>query len=101
MPEQDILLKLNDHDHEIGSLKHRMEEVEEKQESNNRLTISVNELALNMKYMVEEMKEQGSKIKKLETEPVESAKYYKRLIISAIITTAIGIIIGAFLSKVF
>ena len=100
MAEQDIAIKLNDHDHEIGSLKHRVDEVEKKQESNNRLTISVNELALNMKYMVEELKEQGSRLKKLESEPIESAKYYRRLIISAVITTAIGIIIGAVLSKV-
>lgn len=95
MEESKILIKLNDHDHEIGSIKHRVKEIEDKQETINTLASSVNELAINMRYMVEEQKEQGERLKKLETEPVESIKYYKRLIIGTTITTILGLVIGA------
>lgn len=98
MNEQQIALKLNDHDHEIKSLKHRVEEVEQKQSEIGELTQSVNKLAINMGYMVDEQKEQGERLKKLEAEPADNAKYYKRTIISCVITTVIGGILGALIA---
>lgn len=98
MNEQQIALKLNDHDHEIKSLKHRVEEVEQKQSEIGELTQSVNKLAINMGYMFDEQKEQGERLKKLETEPADNAKYYKRTIISCVITTVIGGILGALIA---
>lgn len=95
MEESKILIKLNDHTHEISSLKHRVSEIEQKQESINALASSVNELAINMKYMLEEQKEQGTRLKQLETEPLESTKYYRRLIAGTIITSILGLIVGA------
>lgn len=59
MTSQEVILKLNDHDHEITSLKHRMDDAEEKQEDNIQLTLSVSELANNMKHMLEVQKEQS------------------------------------------
>lgn len=98
MNDQQIALKLNDHDHEIKSLKHRVEEVEQKQSEIGELTQSVNKLAINMGYMLDEQKEQGERLKKLETEPADNAKYYKRTIISCVITTVIGGILGALIA---
>ena len=98
MNEQQIALKLNDHDHEIKSLKHRVEEVEQKQSEIGELTQSVNKLAINMGYMLDEQKEQGERMKKLETEPADNAKYYKRTIISCVITTVLGGILGALIA---
>ena len=59
MNEQQIAFKLNDHDHEIKSLKHRVEEVEQKQSEIGELTQSVNKLVINMGYMFDKQKEQG------------------------------------------
>lgn len=98
MNEQQIAFKLNDHDHEIKSLKHRVEEVEQKQSEIGELTQSVNKLVINMGYMFDKQKEQGEMLKKLETEPADNAKYYKRTIISCIITTVIGGILGALIA---
>lgn len=101
MTEQEVVLELNDHTHEIKSLKHRVDEVEKKQETIGSLAQSVNELAINMKYMVEEQKEQGQRLRRLESEPADSAKYYKRLIIGSICTTILGAIIGALIALLF
>lgn len=101
MTEQEVVLELNDHTHEIKSLKHRVDEVEKKQETIGSLAQSVNELAINMKYMVEEQKEQGQRLRRLESEPADSAKYYKRLIIGSICTTVLGAIIGALIALLF
>ena len=98
MNDQQIALKLNDHDHEIKSLKHRVEEVEQKQSEIGELTQSVNKLAINMGYMLDEQKKQGERLKKLETEPADNAKYYKRAIISCVITTVLGGILGALIT---
>lgn len=79
MTDNQVELKLNDHDHEIKSLKHRVKDVEDKQSEIGALTASVNELAINMRYMVEEQKKQGQRLNKLESEPIDNARYYKRL----------------------
>lgn len=100
MEEQDVVLKINDHEHEIGSLKHRVKNLEEKQSEISSLTNSVNELAINMRYMLEEQKDQGNRLRKLESEPADNAKYYKRTIITSIITAVAGAIIGAVLALV-
>lgn len=101
MNDRDVELKLNDHTHEIKSLKHRVDEIEKKQESISSLAQSVNELAINMKYMVEEQKEQGARLQRLESEPADNAKYYKRLIIGSICTTVLGAILGALIALLF
>lgn len=98
--DEEVRLKLNDHDHEIKSLKHRVSDIESKQSEIGSLAQSVNELAINMRYMVEEQKKQGERLRKLEAEPLDNAKYYKRTIITAIITAFIGAILGAIISLV-
>lgn len=100
MTETQIELKLNDHEHEIKSLKHRVKDVEDKQAEISALTSSVNELAINMRYMVEEQKKQGERLTKLESEPLDNAKYYKRTIVSCVITTVLGAILGAILALI-
>lgn len=58
MTEQDIAIKLNDHDHEIGSLKHRVSDVEKKQEEFLKLSRNVERLATNMELMLNEQQKQ-------------------------------------------
>lgn len=100
MTEQEIALKFNDHDHEIGSLKHRMKEVEDKQDGIYNLTLSVHDLAKSVETLAKGQAEQGDRLEALEKEPAENAKYYKRTIVSCIITTVVGVIIGAVIALI-
>lgn len=95
-PEQ-IAVQFEHHENEIGSLKHRMKKCEEQQSTLNKLVNSVDVLAVNMKHMAEEQKKQGDKLEKLEHEPNEEYKHYKRLVVGCILTTVLGAVIGAML----
>ena len=74
MTDEEIAVKLEGHEHEIGSLKHRMKDQEEQTKTMQDLVMSVKELALNMKNMMEEQKDQGERLEKLEQEPARKWK---------------------------
>lgn len=93
--ENDILLKINDHDHEIKSLKHRMDGVEAKQNDIYNLTLSVHDLAKSVEGLAKSQAEQRRRLEALEKEPAENAKFYRRTIISCIITAVVGALVGA------
>ena len=69
--EEDIAVKIEGHEHEIGSLMHRMKNQEEQTKVIQDLVLSVKELAMNMKNMIDEQKEQSERLAKLEKEPAE------------------------------
>ena len=100
MTNEEIAVKFEDHEHEIKSLKHRMEKCEEQQATLNKLVNSVDVLAVNMSHMAEEQKKQGEHIEKLEKEPAEDFKHYKRLLIGCVITTIVGAVVGALLTTI-
>ena len=95
MTNEEIAVKFEDHEHEIKSLKYRVTKCEEQTNTLNKLVNSVDVLAVNMKHMADEQKRQCEHIEKLEKEPVEDYKHYKRLVIGCVITTVIGAILGA------
>mgnify|MGYP000973495922 CR=1 FL=1 len=101
MTEQETALKINDINHEIKSLKHRMTGCEENQKTLNSLVRSVDKLANSMDNMAAEQKEQGARLKNLENAPANEFKYYKRLIVGCIITGIIGMLLGAFFALIF
>lgn len=92
MTEMDVAVKLEAHEHEIGSLKHRMSDQEEQSKTIQELVLSVKELALNMQAMLKEQGIQGEKIAKLESAPGETLNNVKRTAIN----TIVGIVVGAF-----
>lgn len=100
MTESEIALKLNDHEHEIKSAKHRLDAVEKKQTEIETLTLSVNKLAINMEHMLKEQQEQGKRLKTLENEPADNMKALRKTIISSVITCVLGAIIGAVLALI-
>ena len=100
MTAEEIAVKFEHHHNEIESLKHRMKKCEEQQTVLNKLVNSVDVLAVNMKHMADEQKEQGKKLEKLEHEPNEEYKHYKRLIVGCVITTVLGAIAGAVLATI-
>ncbi len=100
MTTEEIAVKLEHHHDEIDSLKHRMKKCEEQQTTLNKLVSSVDVLAVNMKHMADEQKEQGKKLEKLEHEPAEEYKHYKRLVVGCVITTVLGAVVGAVLATI-
>ena len=52
--ETEVAVKLENHDQQIKSLKHRMEEQEEQSKAINDLVLSVQKLAINMERMLNE-----------------------------------------------
>lgn len=53
-----------------------------------------------MEYMAKEQTKQGARLERLEKEPAESHKYFKRTILTSIITTFVGAVIGAVLALI-
>ena len=100
MTNEDIAVRLEHLDQEVKSLKHRMTEQEGKDKILTELTISVKTLATNMEYMAKEQQRQGERLERLEHEPSENFKYYKRLVIGCVITSIIGIIVGAVFASI-
>ncbi len=92
--DHDSIIQL---DGEIKSIKRRVSAIEKQIAVTQDLTLSVNKLATNMDNMLKEQVKQGERLDKMERAPIEEAKYYKRQIISCIITSIVGAIVGAIL----
>lgn len=90
MSNEEIARELEGHEHEIGSLKHRMDDVEDQGKVLNDLAFSVKELALNMKSMMEEQKKTAERLSKLENEPAQRWNETKKTALTAIISTIAG-----------
>ena len=91
MNETDIAVKLENHDQQIKSLKHRMEEQEEQSKTIQELVLSVKLFALNVPTMFEVQGKQGARLAKLEAAPAEQWSSMKRTIFN----TMVGAMAGA------
>lgn len=91
MTDEEIAVKIAEHENRIKVSEHRIEDLEEQQKYIQELTISVKELAISLKNMVAEQKSQGERIKLLEDEPGKNWKTVK----TAVMTTIIGTVFGA------
>lgn len=100
MTNEEIAVRLENHEQEIKSLKHRMDEQEGKDKTLTELTISVKTLATNMEYMAKEQQKQGEHLERLEQEPADNYKHYKRLVIGCVLTTILGALLGAILANI-
>lgn len=93
--EIEITKELTNHDENIKSLERRMDKVEEQSKAINNLAMSVKELAINMNTMNEKQEEQGKRLAELEAKP---ARRWEQ-IVSLIITTIVGALLGYLLSR--
>lgn len=108
MTTEEITVKLTEHHEEIGSIKHRVSnleknaetiqdirhsaalldkrasDLEKKTDVIQELAISVNELAVNMKAMLAEQEKQGKKIESLESVPAKKWDTLQTVIITAL-----------------
>ena len=90
MTNEEVAVKLTKHHEEIGSLKHRVDELEEKNNVIQDIALSVRELAVNMKSVKEDVKD-------LKARP---AKRWDT-IITAIITAVVSGLIGIAIAQLF
>ena len=95
MTNEEVAVTLANHDNRIKVSEHRLDDLEASQKQIYDLTISVKELAISVKSMVEEQKEQGERIKKLESQPSENWNTLKKTILTSVISTLIGAVISA------
>lgn len=98
MTTEETAIKITGLDHEIASLKHRVKDCEEQQTALQRLTMSVNKLAINMESMLKEQATQRSEINELKDIPSSEYTYYKRLFIGAVLSAVVGFL-AAYLLK--
>lgn len=90
-----ITKTLTNHEDNIKSLKHKMDKVEEQSKAINDLAMSVKELAINMNTMNKKQEEQGKRLTELESKP---SKRWEQ-VVSIIITTLVGALLGYLLSR--
>ena len=95
MTDTEIEVRLAEHSKEIGSAKHRIADLEEQIKLIQDLVMSVKELALNMRNMMEEQKRQGDRLDLLEKEPANRWRLLTTTVITALVSGAIGAAVTA------
>lgn len=94
MTDEEIAVELKGLQKDVRSLEKRMNEQEKQNEIIQNLVISVKELAINMRQMLDEQKEQGKRLDALEREPTETYNMIKKTILTAIASGIVGMLIG-------
>ncbi len=96
MTDEQIAVALEGHNKEIGSLKHRVDDIEEIVKAVNELAISVGKLAENvsstnsrMSRFEESLKNQGERIGEMEKKPAKRWDLVVTTIITAIASGAV------------
>lgn len=97
MDNTEIAVRLEAHEHEIGSLKHRVKELEAESRALQELTVCVNKMAVNMENMIGELAKHGERLEAIEKAPAETNKQIKQAIITSIVGTIVGAAVTAVL----
>lgn len=95
MTGEEIAVMLAEQGKEIGSLKHRMDDQEEQAKTLNDLAVSVRELAVNMRNMIDEQRRAGKRLDKLEQEPANNWRSLKKTLLTALVSAISGAVITA------
>jgi hypothetical protein len=86
MTNEEIAIKLAEHDHEIKVANHRIKDLEEQTIAINELALSTKEMAINMGYMIKEQERQAAHIEALESKPSKRLDTIITVIITALIS---------------
>ena len=100
MDNTEIAVRLEAHEHEIGSLKYRVKELEAEGRALQELTVCVNKMAVNMENMIGELAKHNERLEAIEKVPAETNKQVRQAIITALIGGVIGAIVTAILTLV-
>ena len=96
MSNEEIAVKMTEHDHEIGSLKHRMKELENSNTVLQRLVTAVEVMATKQDSISTNVDKLTSKVESLEAEPGKRWKF----VIEKSIYFAVGAVIAYILGQV-
>lgn len=92
MTNEEVAVRLEDHEHEIGSLKHRMKSVEENQKALTELTTSVRELTIEQGHLKTDVGEIKADVKAMLDKPARRW--------DGLVDKALWLLAGAFLAWV-
>ena len=102
MTTEEMAIKLAEHGKEIGSLKHRVGELEEDTNIIHELVVSVKELAMNIQSMVKEQeryaKSQERAFQRIEVLEKKPAKRWES-VVTVLITVVATAVVTYFLSR--
>lgn len=98
MDETEIAVKLEAHDHEIGSLEFRIQNVEAQKDAIQEMAISINTISVGIDNMLRELNQQGKRLKELEKAPTETGKIIKTAVITALAGGMVGAVMTAILA---
>jgi len=87
---EEIAVKLEDHEHEINSLKHRMKAVEESNTVLNRLATAVEVMATKQENMSKSVDKLTGKVEALEAEPGKRWKFVVEKAIYFVVAAVVG-----------
>ena len=82
-----------DIDREIGEIKSELKDLRG-------LTAAIERLAVSVQSMSEKVDKIDTRLESVESEPADSFKHYKRVIIGCIITGVIGVLVGSLLALI-
>lgn len=103
MTNEEVAVKLAEHEKEIGSLKHRVKDLEDQNKVLHELTLSVQQLAMNIQTMVGDQERYArtqerifQRLEKLEEKP---AKRWDS-VITLIITVAVNAVMSVIMANI-
>jgi len=88
--EEQVAIKLTEHENRIKVSEHRINDLEKQQENIQQLTLSVNKMAMNIEEMVKAQKNQGERLQKIEEEPTERWNSAKKTALTTVVSTVAG-----------
>ena len=100
MNNEEIVKKITEHDEKIKVANHRIDDLEEQQKQIQDLTLSVQELAMSVKNMVEVQKAHSEKINELESKPAQNWNTMQRTVLTAIVSAIAGAAAIAFVHAI-
>ena len=100
MNNEEIVKKITEHDEKIKVANHRIDDLEEQQKQIQDLTLSVQELAMSVKNMVEVQKAHSEKISELESKPAQNWDTMQRTVLTAIVSAIAGAAVIAFVNAI-
>ena len=95
MTDEEVAVKFEAHEHELASLKHRMNKQEETTSTLQAILLQIKEISITMKGILEEQKEHSARLDSLEEEPAKNYKQLKMAVSTAVISSLVGAIVGA------
>lgn len=90
MELNETAVRLENHEGRIVGIEHRVKDLELESQSIHELVLSVNKLAINMEHMLQEQKDQGDRLRKLEEEPAERWNSARKTAFTSIVSTVAG-----------